>query len=91
MVLDPLKAYPTMSAGLDTLIVDKDMDLKHLTTLLQTMRSVAAGKGRQINVPVSNRNYQTSKGSAVRWDAAQADKLFEELRNDAPVTFREKN
>ncbi|MFF4346985.1 LCP family protein [Streptomyces sp. NPDC001530] len=90
IALNPSKLYPTMSAGLDTLIVDKDMSLRILASLFQAMRSVTAGRGAQINVPVSSLGFQTSEGSAVKWDEAQAKRLFAEIRNDRPVTFAKK-
>jgi LCP family protein required for cell wall assembly len=89
IAVNPSKLYPVMGAGLDTLIVDKDMSLRTLGSLFQAMRSVTAGRGRQITVPVSSVGFQTSKGSAVMWDEARAKKLFTELRNDRPVTTEE--
>ncbi|MEU9111121.1 LCP family protein [Streptomyces sp. NPDC048483] len=85
IVLNPSKVYPTMSAGLDTLIVDKDMSLLNLTSLFQAMKSVTAGDGKRLNVPVASLGFPTSKGSAVKWDLPRAKKLFAELRNDQPV------
>ncbi|WP_246113640.1 LCP family protein [Streptomyces montanus] len=90
VALDPSKLYPATSAGLDTLIVDKGMSLSTLASLFQAMRSVTAGHGKQINVPVSSLGIRTSKGEAVKWDDAQAKKLFAELRDDRPVTVAEK-
>ncbi|MFE9443603.1 LCP family protein [Streptomyces sp. NPDC006602] len=85
-LLNPAKSFPTLSAGLDTLVVDKDTDLRDLMSLFQAMRGVTAGDGRQLNVPVSNPALATSKGSAVQWDDRRARKLFAQLRNDRPVT-----
>ncbi|MCX4670477.1 LCP family protein [Streptomyces sp. NBC_01381] len=89
-VFNPAKLYSTMGAGLDTLIVDKDLSLQDLTAMFQAMQGVAGGAGRQINVPVASLGFPTSKGSAVKWDEAKAKKLFGELRDDRPVTFQEK-
>ncbi|WP_374200162.1 LCP family protein [Streptomyces sp. AC555_RSS877] len=75
-LLNPAKALPTLGAGLDTLVVDKDTELRDLVSLFQAMRGVTAGGGRQINVPVSDPALATSKGSAVKWDDRQARKLF---------------
>ena len=69
-LLDPSKSYPTISAGLDTLMVDKDTGLQDLMSLFRAMQGVTAGNGRQINVPVSDPGFATSKGSAVKWDDA---------------------
>ncbi|MDX3690143.1 LCP family protein [Streptomyces europaeiscabiei] len=87
--LDPLRTYPALSAVLDTLVVDKDMDLPTLVSLFQAMRSVSGGNGKQLDVPVSDLGISTSKGSAVRWDTAKAKQLFTELRNDRPVSIEE--
>jgi hypothetical protein len=86
-LLDPSTAYPTLSAVLDTLVVDKETGLRDLVSLFQAMRGVTAGNGRQINVPVSDPGFATAKGSAVKWDDRQARKLFAELRDDRPVTL----
>lgn len=85
-LLNPAKVFPTLGAGLDTLIVDKDTGLRELTSLFQAMRKVTGGNGRQINVPVADPAFRTSKGVAVRWDMAKARQLFAQLRADRPVT-----
>ncbi|MFS8201187.1 LCP family protein [Streptomyces sp. CWNU-52B] len=86
-LLNPAKSFPTLGAGLDTLVVDKDTDLRDLMTLFRSMRGVTGGGGRQINVPVSDPGFATSKGSAVKWDDRRARTLFAELRADRPVTL----
>jgi LCP family protein required for cell wall assembly len=91
IMANPFKIYPTASAALDTLVVDKDMGLSNLYSLFEAMRSVTAGDGERINVPVSSLGFKTSKGSAVAWNVAQAKKLFAELRKDQRVTITEKN
>ena len=75
-----------MSAGLDTLIVDKDTGLQDLTSLFQAMKGVSSGQGKQVKVPVASLGRKTSKGSAVKWNTA-GRKLFAELRDDRPVTL----
>ncbi|WUI75345.1 LCP family protein [Streptomyces sp. NBC_00400] len=90
ILLDPAKVYPTMSAGLGTLIVDKDTGLTNLTSLFKAMKGVTAGDGKRLNVPVSNLNLRTPKGSAVQWNEAKAKELFTELNDDRPVTVGEK-
>lgn len=90
ILLDPAKVYPTMSAGLGTLIVDQDTGLTNLTSLFKAMKGVTAGDGKRLNVPVSNLNLRTPKGSAVQWNEAKAKELFNELNDDRPVTVGEK-
>ncbi|WP_432095804.1 LCP family protein [Streptomyces sp. bgisy100] len=89
-MLDPPKLYDAMDAGLGTLIVDKDTRLWNLTAIFKGLKSVSGGQGTKINVPVSNTNLRTSKGSAVEWDEAKANQLFAELRNDRRVTVTDK-
>ncbi|MDO0931131.1 LCP family protein [Streptomyces sp. DG2A-72] len=84
-LLDPTKSVPTADAGLDTLIVDKDTELPDLVSLFEAMRKAALGQGSQLNVPVSNPDLRTSKGSAVKWDERRARALFTALRNDSAV------
>ncbi|MET9914986.1 LCP family protein [Streptomyces sp. NPDC006476] len=80
--LDPFRTYPALSAALDTLVVDKNMDLPTLISLFRAMNSLSGGNGKQLNVPVSDPALSTSKGSAVKWDTAKAKKLFTEMRNE---------
>ncbi|MEU8918236.1 LCP family protein [Streptomyces nigrescens] len=86
VLLDPSTVYPTMSAGLGTLIVDKDTGLPNLTTLFKAMKAVTTGDGKRLTVPVSSLAFQTPKGSAVKWNTRLANQLFTELNNDRPVT-----
>ncbi|KUJ66694.1 transcriptional regulator [Streptomyces albus subsp. albus] len=85
-IINPFKLYPTMGAGLDNLVVDKDMSLWDLKDMFFAMKSVSGGDGKQITMPVANPGYATSKGSAVLWDKAKVKQLTEELRNDEKVT-----
>jgi LCP family protein required for cell wall assembly len=88
-LLDPSHLYPAISAGLDTLVVDEDMSMRDLTKMFQSVKGTAGGRGQQVNVPTSG-GINTSKGSAVRWNEAQAKQLFEDLKNDRPVSVPEK-
>jgi LCP family protein required for cell wall assembly len=89
-VLNPFKLYPTMSSGLDSLIVDKDMSLWDVKDMFFAMKSVSGGDGKQMNMPVSNPGLATSKGSAVQWDMAKVKQLVKELKNDEKVTVSSK-
>ncbi|MFG2583781.1 LCP family protein [Streptomyces malaysiensis] len=86
VLANPFAAFPTVRAGLDTLIVDKDMGLPTLMSMFDAVKGVTSGNGKQLNVPVSNPNLRTAKGSAVQWNETQARRLFDQLRNDQPVT-----
>ncbi|MFD7403878.1 LCP family protein [Streptomyces sp. NPDC059866] len=86
VLFSPSAMFGTAGAGLDTLIVDKSTGLPQLTHLFKAMRTVSAGNGKQLNVPVATTRLATSKGSAVVWDKEKSARLFAELRADRPVT-----
>ncbi|MDW4910704.1 LCP family protein [Streptomyces sp. ADMS] len=80
-ILNPFKLYPTMSAGLDTLIVDKDMGLFDLADMFWAMKGVTGGDGTSMNMPISG-----STGGNLVWDEAKVKTLVNELKNDEKVT-----
>ncbi len=86
-VLNPFKLYPVLSAGLETLEVDKDMSLFDLSKMFFAMKDVSGGDGKSLTVPIANANLQTaSDGDAVAWDRTRSAQLFEQLRNDEAIT-----
>lgn len=85
-VLNPFRLYPTMGAGLDTLIVDKDMSLWNLASMFWAMKSVQGGEGTSMNMPTSGSVTTSSGGSAIKWDPAKSKQLLAELKNDEKVT-----
>ncbi|MET8247160.1 LCP family protein [Streptomyces sp. NPDC005202] len=80
-VLNPFKFYPTMGAGLDSLIVDKDMGLWDLASMFWAMKGVSGGDGTSMNMPISG-----STGGNLVWDKAKVKTLVDELKNDQKVT-----
>ncbi|QMU79778.1 LytR family transcriptional regulator [Streptacidiphilus sp. PB12-B1b] len=87
-VLNPFKLYPVLSAGIDTLSVDKNMNPYDLAQMFWAMKSVSGGSGHSLTVPISNANYETqTDGDTVLWDQSQSKTLFSELQNDQPVTI----
>ncbi|MET9656244.1 LCP family protein [Streptomyces sp. NPDC006510] len=83
-ILNPFKLYPTMGAGLDTLVVDKDMSLWSLSQMFFAMKDVTGGDGKSMNMPISG-----STGSNLVWDKAKVKQLVEQLNNDEKVTVTE--
>ncbi|GFE13289.1 hypothetical protein Sgleb_13360 [Streptomyces glebosus] len=80
-LLNPFTLYPDMSAGLDTLVVDKDKNPYQLGKMLFAMKDVSGGDGRPMNMPVSG-----SVGGNLQWDRPKVKQLVDELKNDDPVT-----
>jgi LCP family protein required for cell wall assembly len=87
VMFNPLTLYSTASAGLDGLIVDEDMSLPDLASMFGALRGVSGGDGTRVNVPVADTDLRTDKGSAVAWDTERAERLFDQLRNDQPVSI----
>ncbi|MFI8356620.1 LCP family protein [Streptomyces cyaneofuscatus] len=82
-ILNPFKLYPTMGAGLDTLIVDKDMSLWSLANMFFAMKGVTGGDGTSMNMPISG-----SSGGNLVWDKAKVKQLVQQLKNDEKVTVK---
>ncbi|MEV6398745.1 LCP family protein [Streptomyces sp. NPDC051907] len=80
-ILNPFKLYPTMGAGLDTLIVDKDMSLYSLGQMFFAMKGVTGGEGKSMNIPISG-----TRGGNLTWDKDKVKQLVEQLKNDEKVT-----
>ncbi|MER8071578.1 LCP family protein [Streptomyces sp. NPDC094034] len=80
-ILNPFAFYPTMGAGLDTLIVDKDMSLWSLGQMFFAMKGVTGGDGTSMNMPISG-----SVGGNLVWDKAKVKELVNQLNNDEKVT-----
>ncbi|MGA4841499.1 LCP family protein [Streptomyces sp. G45] len=80
-IINPFKLYPTMGAGLDTLIVDKDMDLMDVASMFWAMKGITGGDGTSMNMPISG-----SVGGNLVWDKAKVKQLVDQLNNDEKVT-----
>ncbi|ORT58640.1 transcriptional regulator [Streptomyces sp. CB03238] len=84
-ILNPFKLYPTMGAGLDTLIVDKDMSLFDLGEMFFAMKGISGGDGTSMNMPVNG-----TRGGNLVWDKAKVQQLVQQIQNDEKVTVTEK-
>lgn len=80
-VLNPFALYPTLGAGLDSLIVDKDMGLWDLGSMFFAMKGVNGGDGTSMNMPISG-----SSGGNLVWDKTKVKQLVKELNSDEKVT-----
>ncbi|MFF9017906.1 LCP family protein [Streptomyces sp. NPDC014870] len=81
-ILNPFRLYPTLGAGLDTLIVDKDMSLYDLGKMFFAMKGISGGDGKSMNIPISGSAPQGS----LKWDMPKVKQLVSQIRNDEPVT-----
>ncbi|WP_199921319.1 LCP family protein [Streptomyces globisporus] len=81
-ILNPFALYPTLGAGLDTLIVDKDMSLYDLGKMFFAMKGISGGDGKSMNMPLAGSAPQNS----LRWDMPKVKQLVEQIKNDEKVT-----
>ncbi|MBB1244259.1 LCP family protein [Streptomyces durbertensis] len=87
-VLNPFRLYPTMGAGLDSLIVDKDMSLYELARMFWAMKGLSGGDGTQMNMPLAGPFTAPGGQSALKWDMPRVKQLMEQLRNGDKVTVK---
>ncbi|MEV6959199.1 LCP family protein [Streptomyces sp. NPDC051207] len=81
-VLNPFRLYPTMGAGLDSLVVDKDMGLWDLASMFWAMKGVSGGEGTSMNMPISG----SAGNGNLQWDMDKVRTLVSQLKNDEKVT-----
>ncbi|MFF3487659.1 LCP family protein [Streptomyces sp. NPDC002701] len=81
-ILNPFKLYPTLSSGLDTLTVDKDMSLWDLGSMFWAMKGITGGDGKSMNMPISG----NAGNGNLQWDTAKVKTLVDQLKNDEKVT-----
>jgi LCP family protein required for cell wall assembly len=84
-VLVPTRYWGFTHASAKGLIVGDDTSMRDASRVLLAMRAVSKDQGLSLVVPIQNLNYQTSAGSAVKWDTPKAKALFTALRNDEPL------
>ncbi|MBW5483133.1 LytR family transcriptional regulator [Streptomyces bambusae] len=80
-ILNPFKLYPTLGAGLDTLVVDEDMGLFDLADMFFAMKGISGGGGTSMNMPISG-----ERGGNLVWDKAKVQQLVKQIQNDEKVT-----
>ncbi|MEU8522722.1 LCP family protein [Streptomyces sp. NBC_01216] len=81
-ILDPFTLYPTLGAGLDTLIVDKDMSLYDLGRMFFAMKGISGGDGTSMNMPLAG----TAPQGSLKWDMPKVKELVRQIQNDEKVT-----
>ncbi|MCM2579212.1 LCP family protein [Streptomyces meridianus] len=83
-LLNPFKLYPVMGAGLDTLVVDKDMSLWNVGSMFFAMKDIQGGEGKQMNMPIAG----SAPMGSLSWDMPKVKQLVSQLKNDEKVTVK---
>lgn len=84
-VLIPTRYWGFTHASAEGLIVGEDTSVVDAGRVMMAMRAVSRDEGLSLVVPIQSENYQTSAGSAVKWNTERAKALFTMLRNDEPL------
>ena len=85
-LLVPWELHDAGTATGSSLRRGEDTSMWEMTKVALAMRSISAGSGQSVTVPISDTDYSTAAGSSVLWDEAEAAELFEALRTDEPLT-----
>ncbi len=80
-ILNPFKLYPVLGAGLDTLIVDKDMSLWDLGEMFFAMKGISGGDGVSMNMPIAG-----ERGGNLLWDKPKMQQIVKQIQKDEKVT-----
>jgi LCP family protein required for cell wall assembly len=84
VLLNPVKLYPVLDAATSSLTTDPDLaSLRGLYELVRGLRDIPAEHVQFLTVPRESYVYNANRDQLVE---PEAEKLFERLRTDAPLT-----
>ncbi|MGY6020151.1 LCP family protein [Streptomyces spinosirectus] len=84
VLLNPVKLYPVLDAATSSLTTDPDLaSLRGLYELVRGLRDIPAERVQFLTVPRESYVYDANRDQLVE---PEAEKLFERLRTDAPLT-----
>ncbi|WP_116246013.1 LCP family protein [Nocardiopsis sp. FIRDI 009] len=80
-MFNPFRALPLISAGTDTFVVDEDVHMRHMATMLLAMR----GGTQTTSIPVGSTPTLDGVGSVVIWDEALSGEMFAAMSEGEPI------
>lgn len=78
-VLDPVRYWRLCNATASAVRIGQDTTIVDTGQAALALRTVSAGDGLTLTVPVANPGYSTPVGSAVLWDASAASDMFAQI------------
>ncbi|WP_020576872.1 LCP family protein [Actinopolymorpha alba] len=84
-LINPIRYTRVGLASGDALSVGESTGVIDTARFALAMRAVSSGAGITTTVPISDPNYSTPAGSAVRWDRTKALALFRALQDDQVI------
>jgi LCP family protein required for cell wall assembly len=85
-LLVPWRLHDVGTATGEAMAIGEDTSMWETGRMALAMRSISNGSGQSVTVPIENANYSTPVGSAVLWDEAESQAMFEALRNGEPIS-----
>ncbi|MGW5127972.1 LCP family protein [Streptomyces sp. NPDC004069] len=89
VLLNPMKFRNVALTVLGSVRADQGFHTDELLDLGRAMRNFSPSSSEFTTVPIAEPSFPVKGvGSTVKWDRAKADRLFEALREDRPLTVR---
>ncbi|MFH8221773.1 LCP family protein [Streptomyces sp. NPDC018057] len=89
VLLNPMRFRDVTRAVLGSVRADQGFHTDELLDLGRAMRNFSPSSSEFTTVPVAQASFPVKGlGSTVKWDPAQADRLFRTLRDDRPLAAR---
>ncbi|MGW4034118.1 LCP family protein [Streptomyces sp. NPDC004838] len=85
ILMNPVKFREVSSTMLGSVRADQDFGTDEMLALGRAMRGFSASSSEFTSVPVVPMGQVKGIGSAVKWDRAKADRLFQMIREDKPL------
>lgn len=86
VLLNPVKFRQVATTMLSSVRADRDFGTDQLLGLAKAMRGFTPASSEFVSVPIGDMSFPVKGvGTTVKWDAAEAQKLFQSLREDRPL------
>ncbi|MEV6251151.1 LCP family protein [Streptomyces sp. NPDC051742] len=87
VLLNPVRFREVATTMLGSVRADEDFGTDQLFALAKAMRGFTPASSEFVSVPIGDMSFPVKGiGSTVKWDASKAQKLFQALREDRPLT-----
>ncbi|MFE2237232.1 LCP family protein [Streptomyces sp. NPDC059442] len=89
VLLNPVRFREVATTMLNSVRADQGFGSEQLLSLAKAMRGFTPASSEFVSVPIGDMSFPVKGiGSTVKWDAPEAQRLFEALRDDRPLTPR---
>ncbi|MFH9728590.1 LCP family protein [Streptomyces sp. NPDC017254] len=87
VLFNPVRFREVATTMLSSVRADQDFGTDQLLALAKAMRGFTPASSEFVSVPIGDMSFPVKGiGSTVKWDATKAQKLFQALREDRPLS-----